>query len=147
MFLKLVNITRCLTIFIKHSVKTVIMFLSIFIQLFRSSSFFTDNENPQIFGCPGHIATSTDSGVATATVSWTDPTASDNSGSVSLSGSKNSGTDFPIGMTTVTYTATDGSGNSISICFFVVTVTGNVLKLIILSFLYLKQSVTWMQYR
>ena len=107
---------------------------------------FTDNENPQIIGCPGHIATSTDSGVATATISWTEPTASDNSGSVSLSVSKSSGTDFPIGTTTVTYTATDGSGNSISTCFFIVTVTGNVLKLIILSFLYSKQLVTWMQY-
>ena len=89
-----------------------------------SSSKFTDNEDPTISGCPSTQTINTDSGIATGTATWTAPTASDNSGSVTLTPDYNSGDSFPIGTTTVTYTATDGSGNSVSTCTFDIIVNG-----------------------
>ena len=50
-------------------------------------------------------------------------TASDNSGSVVLSYSQESGTAFPVGDTMVAVTAVDPSGNTAG-CTFTVTVTG-----------------------
>ena len=85
---------------------------------------FPDNEDPIIRGCPSDQSINTDSGKANGTVSWTPATASDNSGSVTLTSNFNPEHCFPIGDTTVTYTATDGSGNLVSTCSFVVTVAG-----------------------
>lgn len=90
------------------------------------SSIFTDNEDPTISGCPSSQSLNTDSGVATGYATWTPPTASDNSGSVTLTSDYDSGYPFPIGATTVTYNATDSSGNTVSTCSFVVTVTGEI---------------------
>ena len=86
--------------------------------------FFTDNENPVIIsGCPSDQSVTTDSGVATAEVTWTSPTATDNFGVPTLTSTHNSGDDFPIGSNTVTYTATDGAGNT-ETCTFSVVVSG-----------------------
>ncbi len=60
-------------------------------------------------------------------VFWDEPIASDNC-SVSVLASHASGDEFPVGSTTVTYTATDQSGNSTS-CSFVVTVSPEPLVL------------------
>src|SRR5690606_28986248 len=79
-----------------------------------------DTEVPVIANCPTDITLSTDASSCDAVVTWTAPTASDNC-SVSLSSSHNSGAVFPIGTTTVTYTATDGAGNTAT-CSFNVTV-------------------------
>ena len=76
-----------------------------------------------ISGCPGNQYVNTDSGIATATVSWTPPTATDNSGTQTLTPDYNPGDSFPIGNTTVTYTSTDAAGNT-DTCTFVVVVTG-----------------------
>ena len=84
-----------------------------------------DNENPVITGCPSDINATTDAGNATARVSWSEPSATDNSGSQTLTPDFSSGSAFPIGNTTVTYTSTDASGNTDN-CTFVVTVTGEV---------------------
>src|SRR5690606_22658722 len=65
-----------------------------------------DTEVPVIANCPTDITVSTDASSCDAVVTWTAPTASDNC-SVSLSSSHNSGDVFPLGTTTVTYTATD----------------------------------------
>lgn len=75
---------------------------------------------PPSITCPANIVKSTDAGVCAATVQFT-PTGQDNCGSVTITSNPPSGTSFPKGVTTVTVTATDASGNS-SNCAFTVTV-------------------------
>ena len=85
---------------------------------------FTDTEVPVISSTPSIQNVSTDAGSPNATVSWTPPTASDNSGeAVTLTSDYSPGDTFPIGTTTVTYTATDCYGNAATSSFDVV-VTG-----------------------
>ena len=82
-----------------------------------------DNEDPVITGCPSDQSQNTDSGVATAAVTWIAPTASDNSGTETLTSTNNPGDTFPIGATNVTYTSTDPAGNTAT-CTFEVVVSG-----------------------
>ncbi len=70
-----------------------------------------DNEYPVISGIPQNITQDTDPELPTAVVNWTEPTAGDNSGSVTLTSSHVSGETFPIGLTVVTYTAVDDASN------------------------------------
>ena len=85
---------------------------------------FTDAEVPTISDTPSTQNVNTDAGSPNATVSWTPPAASDNSGeAVTLTSDYSPGDTFPIGTTTVTYTATDTYGNSATSTFIVV-VTG-----------------------
>ena len=79
-----------------------------------------DATPPVISGCPTNINLTTSSTCATAT--WTAPTATDNCGTATVTSNYNSGFCFPIGSTTVTYTAKDAKGNA-STCSFTVTVT------------------------
>ena len=87
--------------------------------------FISDNEDPVIKNCPIDMNVTTDKGVATGTATWTDPTANDNSGSVTFNQTEGlaSGSAFPIGSTTITYTATDEASNS-ETCTFEVNVSG-----------------------
>ncbi len=78
---------------------------------------YLDNEYPDITGIPANITQDTDPGLPTAVVNWTEPTASDNSGSVTLTSSHVSGETFPIGVTIVTYTAVDYASNMITESF------------------------------
>jgi hypothetical protein len=80
-----------------------------------------DTEAPVFSDCPEDITVFNDEGQCGAFVSWTAPTATDNSGFASLFSDFQSGSLFPPGTTTVTYTATDATGNT-SICSFDVTV-------------------------
>jgi hypothetical protein len=82
----------------------------------------TDNEQPTITNTPANISINNDAGVCGAKVTWTAPTASDNCGIQIFSADHSSGETFPVGITTVTYTATDIHGNSITSSFDV-TVT------------------------
>ncbi|MEZ5022235.1 MAG: HYR domain-containing protein [Chitinophagales bacterium] len=67
-----------------------------------------DTENPTITGCPSDINIGTDLGICGAQAFWTAPTASDNCPGVILTDNGNfSGQTYPVGSTTVTYTATD----------------------------------------
>ena len=92
---------------------------------------FTDAEDPIISDTPSTQNVNTDAHSPTATVSWTPPTASDNSGeTVTLTSDYESGDTFPIGTTTVTYAATDTSGNTATSTFNVV-VTGMTTKWVI----------------
>ena len=77
-------------------------------------------EDPVISNCPSDINVPADDEYCGSNVTWTAPTATDNC-SVTLSSNHNPGDFFAIGTTTVIYTATDGSGNSVS-CSFDVTV-------------------------
>ena len=86
--------------------------------------FFTDSEIPVIFGIPSTKNVNTDDSSPNATVSWTPPSGSDNSGeAVTLTSDYSPGDAFLIGNTTVTYTATDAYGNTATSAFNVV-VTG-----------------------
>ncbi|MBT5419455.1 MAG: HYR domain-containing protein, partial [Candidatus Cloacimonetes bacterium] len=81
-----------------------------------------DNEAP-VLSCPANINVPATS-VSGAAVNYTLPTATDNcAATVTLVLGPASGSTFPIGTTTVTYLATDASGNSDQ-CSFDVTVKG-----------------------
>jgi peptidoglycan/xylan/chitin deacetylase (PgdA/CDA1 family) len=85
----------------------------------------TDTEKPVFANCPANISIQTAGTTAIAT--WTAPTATDNCGTPSVSSNFASGAAFPIGTTTVTYTATDAKGNTAIPCSFTVTVTASTL--------------------
>ncbi|GEM_PF-4301892 len=70
--------------------------------------------------CPSDITRAT-SGASTVSVTWTEPAAVDNCGSVNVTKSHSSGDNFPIGFTTVTYEFEDGAGNT-RICQFQVRI-------------------------
>ena len=75
---------------------------------------------------PELLVVNTDPGLSTAVVSWHQPSATDNSGEpVTLNSNFNSGDKFPIGITTINYTATDTSGNEDS-AMFTIAVTGKI---------------------
>ncbi|SMD45535.1 Por secretion system C-terminal sorting domain-containing protein [Aquiflexum balticum DSM 16537] len=76
---------------------------------------------PVISDCPTDISVSNAEGVCSAAVTWTAPTASDDSGSVSFTSNFEPGAVFPVGTTEVIYTATDPAGNQAT-CSFNVTV-------------------------
>ena len=78
-----------------------------------------DTKRP-IIACAENLVVPETSG-AGAIVTFQNPTASDNCGSVTVSSNPPSGSLFPPGMTTVTQTATDTAGNT-STCKFTVTV-------------------------
>jgi hypothetical protein len=84
-----------------------------------------DCENPQIT-CPGNIvACASPSG--TNIVTWSAPSSGDNCQVTNVSCSPPSGSNFQIGNTTVTCTATDSSGRQ-GTCTFTVTVLQRELK-------------------
>ncbi|MEZ5105799.1 MAG: HYR domain-containing protein, partial [Draconibacterium sp.] len=85
-----------------------------------------DAEGPTVNGCPSGISADSDTGDCGAIVTWTEPTATDNctsSGNLVWNKSHTPDTYFPVGTTTVTYTAEDQAGNISSTCSFTVTVT------------------------
>jgi hypothetical protein len=79
----------------------------------------SDTEPPVISSCPGDITVSANASCE-AIVSWDPPDVSDNC-KVTLTSTLLSGSTFPLGITPVTYTATDSIGNK-STCTFNVTV-------------------------
>ena len=88
----------------------------------------SDTEIPIISNTPPTQNVNTDVGSPNATVSWTPPTASDNSGeAMTLTSDYSPGDTFAIGTTRVTYTATDAYGNTATSSFNVV-VTGRYKK-------------------
>ena len=83
----------------------------------------TNDIIPPVFTfCPTNINLTTISTCANAT--WTNPTATDNCTTpiITQTAGLPNGSCFPVGTTTVTYTATDAKGNN-AICSFIVTVT------------------------
>lgn len=83
-----------------------------------------DNTPPVITMCPRNaISVTALAGSSSATASWTEPTATDDSGVVpTRSRSHAPGQVFPVGTTLVTYRFTDRSGNSDTCQFQVVVV-------------------------
>lgn len=87
-----------------------------------------DIEAPVLIDCP--VDTTIDAnGECAVVVSWTPPLASDNCSLVQVSASHQPGDTFEIGITTVTYTATDDCGN-VSTCAFDINVDGQGFELI-----------------
>lgn len=80
-----------------------------------------DTQSPTLVGCPGDIVVDADAGFCSAAVSWTPPLGADNCGPPAVAVNFPPGHVFPLGSTTVTYTATDGASNVTS-CSFTVTV-------------------------
>jgi hypothetical protein len=86
----------------------------------------TDNEAPELI-CPSAITVNTDSGVCGAQLTLDATTATDNCEIVSITndltaGGANVSFFFPVGITTIEYTATDVNGNTAT-CETTVTVT------------------------
>lgn len=90
----------------------------------------TDTLAPTITSCPTDISVEADADNCGAIVEYELPEATDNCEvSLSLTTGIASGELFPVGETTVTYTATDLSGNTAE-CSFTVTVTDNIAPVI-----------------
>src|SRR5439155_15145088 len=83
----------------------------------------SDVESPVISGMPADMT------VTSQIVTWTQPVATDNCPGVTLSSDSHSGQGFPLGTTTVTYTATDAVGH-ITRRGFNVTVVDNTKPVI-----------------
>ena len=82
----------------------------------------TDVTPPVFQNCPANIALTTTTTTAVAT--WAAPTATDNcTAPPSVTSTQNSGFAFPIGTTTVVYTATDAKNNRATCSFNVVVST------------------------
>ncbi|MEZ4993446.1 MAG: HYR domain-containing protein [Saprospiraceae bacterium] len=77
----------------------------------------SDSEVPVFSYCPNDTTLFLDPADNSVVVNWNAPEVSDNCGIESLTSTHEPGTSFPLGTTTVTYTAIDSSGNS-SICSF-----------------------------
>ncbi|VXC39146.1 conserved hypothetical protein [Flavobacterium sp. 9AF] len=80
-----------------------------------------DNENP-VITCPSAVTLTADAGLCTSSASIGMAIATDNCGSPTLT--NDAPTAFPIGNTTVTWTATDNAGNTAT-CTQIVTVEDN----------------------
>lgn len=80
-----------------------------------------DTKKPVISGCPANIWLPTNASINGAVAIWAAPGASDNCGVTSLTATHVQGSVFPVGTTTVTYTAKDAANNT-STCSFLITV-------------------------
>ncbi len=90
-----------------------------------STQFLVDTTPPAISNVPANITVYTAANSSTAAATWSLPSATDAVGVASFSSNVASGTQFPVGTTTVTYTARDAAGNT-STASFTVTVIDNV---------------------
>ena len=96
--------------------------------MFNGLGVFVDN--PPVINCPPSQSVNTDMGVCTATVTWSDPTVTDDCDMptpmpMQIDGSP-SGSSFTVGIDTVKYKATDSAMQS-DTCTFIVTVVDNEL--------------------
>lgn len=84
----------------------------------------SDTEVPVLVNCPTNVIVPATPGRCDATVIYTAPTATDNCAGtvVARTAGLPSGSLFPVGVTTVTHTATDAAGNTTA-CTFTITVT------------------------
>ena len=82
-----------------------------------------DSEAPVVF-CPNDIMIDVPVGTIESAATWTEPVPTDNCHVASFTGNQNSGENFPVGTTTVIYTAVDNANNTTS-CSFDIVVTEN----------------------
>ena len=95
-----------------------------------------DNQSPAVTA-PANISTRTDRGSSMATVAVGEATALDNCGTASLSGARSDGVPlsagYPVGVTTITWTAADTAGN-VGNAVQTVTVAGNAAPVLTVPF-------------
>jgi uncharacterized repeat protein (TIGR01451 family) len=77
---------------------------------------------PPVVTAPANITVANDPGLASAVVNYPAPTVTDNAPGVTSLCSPPSGSTFPLGLTTVTCTATDAAGNTATASFTVTVV-------------------------
>ena len=83
-----------------------------------------DTTPPVITGCPDRMSYTVPNIGQSQIVSWTPPTAVDDSGQPpAITNTHSPGDSFSVGNTQVTYTFTDGSGN-VAVCTFEIIVSG-----------------------
>ena len=82
----------------------------------------TDTQPPVLVGCPTNQTLISTTGATCAIAYWAAPTATDNCVNPSVSSTYASGFCFPVGTTTITYTATDAKKNAAT-CAFTVQVS------------------------
>ena len=86
-----------------------------------------DNIPPVVTNCPQSSSWQVPLGMSTRVVTWSEPVVTDNSNlPPTITQTHQSGDLFPVGITNVMYTFTDGSGNS-AMCGF--TVTGKFMQI------------------
>lgn len=90
----------------------------------------TDNQAPVFTVCPDNVTASTSKTSCDANVTWIAPKVFDNCPNYTLTSTHANGSLFPLGVTAVTYTVTDQSGNTAT-CSFNVTVIDNVAPQIV----------------
>ena len=84
---------------------------------------------PIVNNCPGNISVGAPLNACSTSVTWTEPSFLDSCLGLTVvqtsspTAGLTNGSQFPIGVTTITYTATDASDN-VSVCTFTVEVTG-----------------------
>ncbi len=84
-----------------------------------------EDDIPPTIACPADVTANTDLGMCSAIVNFPMAIGFDNcSVTVSQTGGLASGSAFPVGVNTVEFTATDGSGNT-AVCSFTITVVDN----------------------
>ncbi|XP_030840813.1 uncharacterized protein LOC105442568 [Strongylocentrotus purpuratus] len=81
-----------------------------------------DVTDPMINGCPMQVTGEVPQGSTEVSVTWTMPTADDNSGMYTFTPTRQPNDQFRVGIFEVVYTATDQAGNS-ALCSFQVNVT------------------------
>jgi HYR domain-containing protein len=79
----------------------------------------TDTQDPTLTSTPSNITVNEKPDQDGAVVQFATPSATDNSGEVTVACVPASGSTFPVGTTTVTCTASDPSGNTASTSFTV----------------------------
>ncbi len=103
--------------------------------IYEGSAFRASDHDPVLVGielsaapvitCPANIAVPNDAGACSAVVTFADATATDPNGdlaSVTQTAGLTSGSEFPVGVSTIQFTATDDAGNEV-MCTFTITVT------------------------
>jgi predicted extracellular nuclease len=83
--------------------------------------------NAPVISCTPNISTTTDAGVCGAVVTFPDATATDIDGdldTIMQTSGLISGSEFPVGVSTIEFTATDLNGNA-TVCTFTITVEDN----------------------
>ena len=83
----------------------------------------SDTIDPVIINCPTDIIQTVAAGQTSAAVTWTPPTATDNvtpTNQITMLVTHNSGQQFPVGITTVSYIFRDLAGNEATCSFDVI---------------------------